>query len=54
MVENTEGSYKWYQASSAITLLELCCPEYVEHYGIRKGMEDVMAGYRDEADQASE
>jgi len=46
VVENTEGSYKWYQASSAITLLELCCPEYVEHYGIRKGMEDIMAGYR--------
>lgn len=45
VAENTEGSYKWYQASSAITLLELCCPEYVERYGIRKGMEDVMAGY---------
>lgn len=47
VVENTEGSYKWYQASSAITLLELCCPEYVERYGIRKGMEDVLAGYRE-------
>lgn len=46
VVENTEGSFIWYQASSAITLLELCCPEYVERYGIRKGMEGILANYR--------
>lgn len=48
VAENTEGSYNWYQASSAITLLELCCPEYVQRYGIRKGMERVLAGYLNE------
>ena len=42
--EGTDGGYRWYQASSAITLLELCCPDYVRQYGVRKGMEEVLKG----------
>lgn len=46
ILENFEGSYKWYQVSSAITMLELCCNEYQERFGIRPGMEDILEKYR--------
>lgn len=46
ILENFEGSYKWYQASSAITMLELCCKEYQDRFGIRSGMSDIIEKYR--------
>lgn len=46
ILESFEGSYKWYQASSAITMLELCCKDYQERFGIRPGMEEILAKYR--------
>ena len=46
ILENFEGSYKWYQVSSAITILELACKEYQDRFGIRPGMEEILAKYR--------
>lgn len=46
IMENFEGNYKWYQVSSAITMLELCCKEYQERFGIRPGMEEILVKYR--------
>ncbi len=43
---NDDSSFRWYQASSAITLLELCSPEYVKKFGIRQGMEELIAKYK--------
>ncbi len=46
VLDNTEeNGFKWYQASSAITLLELSCPAYVEKFGIRTGMEEFIKSY---------
>lgn len=46
VLENSDdNSFKWYQVSSVITLLELCSPEYVEKFGIRKGMEEIIKKY---------
>lgn len=46
VLDNTEDNgFRWYQASSAITLLELCSPEYVERFGIRTGMEEIIQRY---------
>lgn len=47
ILENFEGSYKWYQVSSAITMLELCCKSYQDRFGIRPGMEEILEKYRD-------
>jgi len=46
ILESFEGSYKWYQVSSAITMLELCCKEYQDRFGIRPGMDEILAKYR--------
>lgn len=46
VLESFEGNYTWYQTSSAITILELCCKEYQERFGIRKGMEEIIEKYR--------
>lgn len=46
ILENFEGSYKWYQVSSAITMLELCCEQYQTRFGIRPGMGDILDKYR--------
>lgn len=45
-LQHYDGNYKWYQVSSLRTLLELCCKEYYEKFGVRKDIKDIIGKYR--------